>query len=349
MNDSKKIELSCNKPLLIYGPPGSGKTHLALTLLKDTVLLRIDLSQIKATKDMKNYILDRLKKRNITLMFEEKYEERGLLIDDIHIFQKHDKSCFKSLIDFLVDGIYYKSKIIITCSKSFIKNKYICKLKIDRHEMKYNYSEYYKLCLVIVKQGKLKIDLDSCDSKIYNSNYNLNIFLSECEQTNDKSIKDNYDGIEEITKKIIRGSYSMQELFRICVGDEKIILLNLIENLKDNYVEIYNFCDLFNRLDIFTYENKCLTIPIKMINIKNKNCVINEIIYNRYISKNMVKHKNLKNDKVSDKIIYLIDTYRTTEDENYKNELSEIDPKISNIHISIYESLYDIRSLYQLN
>ena len=55
MNDSKNIELSCNKPLLIYGHPGTGKTHLALELLKDTILLRIDVSQIKGNKDMKNY------------------------------------------------------------------------------------------------------------------------------------------------------------------------------------------------------------------------------------------------------------------------------------------------------
>ena len=91
MNDSKKIELLCNKPLLIYGNPGTGKTHLALNLLNDTILLRIDVSQLKEIKNMKNYILDRLKKRNVTLMFEEKNEKRGLLIDDIHIFHKYDK------------------------------------------------------------------------------------------------------------------------------------------------------------------------------------------------------------------------------------------------------------------
>jgi hypothetical protein len=140
----------------------------------------------------------------------------------------------------------------------------------------------------------------------------------------------------------------MERLFRICVGDEKIILLNLIENIKDNYVDIYHYCDLFNRADIFTRENQFLTIPIKMINSKN-NSVINELIYNRYISKNMVKYKNLKNDKLSEKIIYLIDTYRMTEEQKYKDELLKIDSKIISIHISIYENLYDIKSLYQLN
>jgi len=347
MNDSKNIELSCNKPILIYGHPGTGKTHLALNLLKDTVLLRIDVSRIKEIKDMKNYILDRLRKRNVTLMFKETKEQRGLLIDDIHVFHKYDKSCFRSLIDFLREGIYYKSKIVITCCKIFIKNKEICKLKINRYEMKYTYSEYYKLCLGIVKLKKLKIDLELCDGKIYDSNYNLNTFLSECEQNNEKLMKDNYDGIEEITEKMIKYKLSIQEIFRICEGDEKIILLNLLENIENDFVNIYNFCNLFNRISIFTYENKFINIPIKMINSTNQDS--NEIIYNRYISKNMIKHKNMKNDKLSDKYIYLIDTYRRTGDKKYKDELLKVDDKIIRYHINIYENLYDIKSLYQLN
>ena len=60
------ILLEKNKPLLIYGNPGSGKTHLALDLLKDTVLLRIDSSHLKGISDMNQYINDRVGKRNIT-------------------------------------------------------------------------------------------------------------------------------------------------------------------------------------------------------------------------------------------------------------------------------------------
>ena len=347
MNDSKNIELSCNKPLLIYGNPGTGKTHLALNLLNDTILLRIDVSQLKEIKNMKNYILDRLKKRNVTLMFEEKNEKRGLLIDDIHIFHKYDKSCFKSLIELIKERVYYKSNIIITCCKSFIKNKDICKLKLNRYEMKYTYPEYYKLCLKIVKQKKLKIDLESCDSKIYESTYNLNTFLSECDQKNDKLLKDKYDGIEEITEKMGKHKFSAKEIFRICEGNEKVILLNLLENIDNDFVGIYNFCNLFNRKSIFTYENKFINIPIKMINSTNQN--ITKIIYNRYISKNMVRHKNMKNDKLSDKYIYLLDTYHETGDNKYKDEISKVDDKIMKYHINIYDNLYGTKSLYQLN
>ena len=94
-------------PLLIYGNPGCGKSYLANELLKDTVLLRIDLNLLRGIQNSKEYILDRLKKRNVTLMFQNINEQRGLLIDDIHIFYKHDKVSYKSIIEFIEDKKYY--------------------------------------------------------------------------------------------------------------------------------------------------------------------------------------------------------------------------------------------------
>ena len=129
---------------MIYGNPGCEKSYLANELLKDTVLLRIDLNLLRGIQNSKEYILDRLKKRNVTLMFQNINEQRGLLIDDIHIFYKHDKVSYKSIIEFIKDKKYYGSKIILTCCISFLKNKDLCKLKIQNYEIKYNKSEYYK-------------------------------------------------------------------------------------------------------------------------------------------------------------------------------------------------------------
>ena len=347
MNHSNEIELSIGKPLLIYGSPGTGKTHLALELLKGMIMLRIDVSQIKEIRDMKQYILDRLMKRNITLMFEEKKEQRALLIDDIHIFNKHDKSCFRSLIEFIRDGNYYRSKIVITCCDTFIKNKSICKLKISRYHLEYTYSEYYKLCIKIFNEKNLKIDSKSCDDKIRISNYSFNNFISECSDIKNMFTKDNFDDQEVLTKKIINEEFTSQEVFQLCEGNEKIILLNLIENITNDFINIYNFCDEFNRMPIFTFENKLLNIPIKMINTTIQNN--SNLIYNRYISKNMIRYKNMKNDMIINNIIYLLDTYRKTGNSEYKIELVKIDNRIIKYHINIYESLYDTKSLYQLN
>ena len=47
------ILLKKNIPLLIYGKPGCGKTHIALELLKDTILLRLDSINLKDIKNIK--------------------------------------------------------------------------------------------------------------------------------------------------------------------------------------------------------------------------------------------------------------------------------------------------------
>ena len=145
------------QPLLIYGYPGTGKTTLALELLKGTILLRIDTILLKNNKNIKEYITDALKKRNVTLMFSEKRESRGLLLDDIHIYYKYDKSSYKSMIEFIKDNNYYHSKIILTCDRTFLKNKELIRLKLNQFELNYTYSSYYKICITILKDKNITI------------------------------------------------------------------------------------------------------------------------------------------------------------------------------------------------
>jgi adenylate kinase family enzyme len=333
------ILLEKNKPLLIYGNPGSGKTHLALALLKDTVLLRIDSSLLKGINDMNKYINDRVKKRNITLMFQEKNECRGLLIDDIHIFQKYDKKSFNHIIDFLKKGRFYNNNIIITCDTSFIKNKFIIRCKLTSIKCHYSYNEYYKSCLRMINDKKLKLSLDELDMKIYQSNYNFNRLLSDCDEK-DSSVRDNFDGIEELTNKLCRNKYNINDIFRECMGDEKIILLNMIENIQGNFLKIYEFIDLFNNSDIFIKDYQLLNIPIYMI---NKNIDYEKgnkkIIYNRYVSKNMVTHKN--NKVIDDYLLYLIDTY--VKHSKYRDNLMLYDKDILEYHKNIYENIYKVK------
>ena len=172
------------KPLLIYGYPGYGKTHVAIELLKNTILVRIDTISLREIKDIKQYIVERLKKRNITLMFATSNEQRGLLLDDIHIFYKYDKSAYKSIIEFIREGNYYGSKIILTCCTTFLKNKDLCKVKISRYEIKYTKSSYYKICLQILKDKHINVFTNKYDSLIYHSNYNLNTLFFQSQKLN---------------------------------------------------------------------------------------------------------------------------------------------------------------------
>ena len=45
------MNIQKNKPLLIHGLSGSGKTHLALELSKDIILTKIDSSMLKSIKN----------------------------------------------------------------------------------------------------------------------------------------------------------------------------------------------------------------------------------------------------------------------------------------------------------
>ena len=332
-----KYQLKINKPLLIYGLPGSGKTYLAEYLLKDSVLLKIDASHLKNTSDLKENILNKIKKRNITLMFSEKKPTHGILIDDIHIFNSYDKKNFKNIISFVKDNLFYNSKIVLVCNKSFIKNKDLVKCKLNKLECKYSYTQYYKICLKMCENKNLNLDV--IDNKIYKSNYNLNVFLSECDDFND-SFKDNYDGNETITKNILSKKYNISDIFRYCCGEEKIIFYNLIENINNNYLELYNFISLFNRKDIMIDNYHLLNIPIMKINYVNNNDKNISVCYNKYISKKMVSHKN--NILMNDYIIYLIDTYDKINNSKYSNEINKIDSKVLKYHESVYNSFKEL-------
>lgn len=336
------ILLEKNKPLLLYGRPGCGKSYIALELLKNTILLRLDSINLKDIKNIKKYILDKIEKRNITLMFKKVNECRGLLIDDINIFHKYDKNSFNEIIDFIKNKKYYDNKIIITSDISFIKNKYLARCKLKSYHIKYSYHDYYKICLQISKNKKFNYNLDELDNKIYNSNYNFNKFISDNEMDN-LSIRDNFDGIQGCTNMLLNKKYNINDIFRICYGDEKVILLNMIENIinshdKKEIYKIYNFIDKFNKKDIFYKEYYLLNIPIYHINryikINNK-----EIIYNKYIIYSMISSKN--NINYDDYLYYLIDTY--IKYNKYYNIINTYDNKLIIYHKNIYENLNNIK------
>ena len=334
------------KPLLIYGSPGCGKTYLANELLKDTVLLRIDLSLLKGIHNCKEYILDRLKKRNVTLMFHNKNEQRGLLIDDIHIFYKYDKSSYKLIIELIKEGKYYGSKIILTCCNTFLKNKYLCKLKLSKYEIKYNKSEYYKLCLEILKDKKIKLSDDKYDTLIYYSNYNLNKFNSNLDNLDKIDKKDNFDPIEKVTMNLLTNKYSLNEILRLCENDEIIIGFNLLENCLlfiNNYektlFKIYEYYTISDNIETFTIKNQnnlmknySMGLSICMIHyLIHQNYKINysKIIYNKYISRSMANTISLTiyntiNCPYTNILIYLFYTYNRLKLDKYKEKIFEL-------------------------
>ena len=339
--------LNKSKPLLIHGGSGSGKSYLSMNLSNEMVLTKIDSSMLKIIKS-KDYLLDIIKKRNVTIMFSEKKENRCLLIEDIHIFHKYDRTFYKILIEFIKDRKYYNTYIILTCNNTFLKNKELLKIKkyLTYHEIKYTYSQYYKLCLEIAEVNKYKYNLDDLDKKIFFSGFNLNNFKSSCEETINN--KDNYDPIDIVTKDLINNKYEIKELFRICQGDEIILSYNLLENLEEivnkdlsKYYKIYNN---FVNSDIIEYNivkyDKELSIKyLSILSLANISYYMNmkckTITMNKYISKCMVL-TNVKPIPNLDFMIYIIDTFTKYKDEEYKLKL------VNDINLGKIEKIYKI-------
>lgn len=344
--------LNKSKPLLIYGKPGSGKSYLSCKLSNDMVVTKIDSSMLKTIRT-KDDILEIIKKRNVTLMFSKVKEKRCLLIDDIHVFQKHDRRFFKAIIELIKEGKYYQTYIILTCDGSFLKNKELVKIKkyLDYYEIKYSYSEYYKICLKIFNGNCYNYSLDELDNKIYFSDYNFNNFKSLCDEDK-KNVKDNYDPIEILTNNLILKKYEINKLFRKCEGDEILLSYNLLENLdkiiKYDIKIYYKIYQSFINSDIIEYDivknDKELAVKyMSILSIANINNSINKksknIIMNRYISKCMVLvNRNIINDFHF--YIYLLDSINNYNGEKFKDNLLLKDKKEFDKMEKIYKFFY---------
>ena len=372
MNDSKNIEIINNfhknkGALLIHGNPGSGKTYVALELLKNTILVRIDTNNIKNIKDINEHILNILKKRNVTLMFSNKNEQRGLLIDDIHIYHKYDKNNYKSIINFIKNKKYYGSKIIITCNNCLLKNKLLNNTKIQKLEINYNYQEYYRICYSIIKNKNIKLNDDKKDKLIYESKFNFNnmqsslLVVSKTENTLDK--KDIFDDINEITNKFLTKKFSVRDIFRLYDPSESIISLNMLENCYkfiklQNYrslIEIYNnfvisdiieTCMICNHYYELKYYNVNLTV-LSMNYYINKYFNYSNVvpIYNKYISKSLIYMNSIKfiiNNNYNEILYYLLFTYYYSNNENLKLLLNTFNKKFLNLGIKGMKEYYNL-------
>ena len=355
-------------PLIIYGKDGSGKTTLGTEILKETILLKIDSDILKKYKNISIYILEILKKKNITLMFKDKIKNRGLLIDDINNYHKYDRINYKSIINFLKKGNFYGTKIIITCNENF-KNKDLLKLKYN--SVNISLIDYNKLFKNIIKDKKIKISKDNLKRYIDKSNGNINILLSDIKIKKDHlNIKDKqYNGNELITKKILLTKMKLSELLKLCENNDIVIGLNLLENSPyyikrgseylNNIIQIYNnyvYSDLIDTFmiknhiwDLKSYSIILSSYNINLIIMNNYNRTNKHIYkYNSYISKSLISmnSKNIydKNKIQYNNIIYyLLNTYVQSKMNKYFQIIKEFYkkyPKIMDKYKKGYEYIY---------
>ena len=301
-----------NKPLFIHGPSGVGKTSLARDILKNTTLTIIDSIHIKNNENMYNYISNIIQKRNITLMFRET-KERGLIIDDLDVFFKHDKKNFKLILNLLETYNYYGAKIIVIFNSNISNNRMISKIDNISINLVHSNQNFFKITENILKENKKQYPFEKIFSLITKSKYNLHDIYSLIEKENKKNnenneinglLKDNHDSVEDLYKKIIIEKIDCGEILRLYAMEENIISLNLLENISTyifdlkKIVQIYRYFELSDIFDIqsiihHNYEFKNYSCIFKIYNIHYhlksiQNVIYKPPIYNKYISRSLI-------------------------------------------------------------
>ena len=86
------------KPIIIMGPPGSGKTKLAEYILKEFTQIYIGTENIKQIRNFTEYLNDILFKKSITMLFNSKNHYKSIIFDDLELIKNNDKQLFQSII-----------------------------------------------------------------------------------------------------------------------------------------------------------------------------------------------------------------------------------------------------------
>lgn len=301
MNTLKKLdEWSKSIPLIIYGQEGSGKTTLALNILKEYNLVKV-LPENLDNVNIEEYILSSIGRKDILQMFD-KSSGKALYIDDFHLF--------KNNIQTKLIGIIKKCNIpvVIILSKLSRSIELIKKHSLF-FELKYTNLELIK---IIKKNIQTNLSNKELIQFIKKCHYNLNVIILHLNIL--KNNTDHKERTELVTQDLMNNEYyndyfSIHEYNTISlnfltelknyVKKEKMdILPKIYENiLKGGMIEstMMNDSIYFDLLVLYN-----IIFPHKIISeIRNNKKYIYK--YNNYLSKSMICihqnniHHDLKN------------------------------------------------------
>ena len=313
--------LKSKEPLFIYGPPGCGKSSLAAEILNKRIITTIDSLFMKNNNDIGEYITNIIQKRNITMMFTKKQESRGLIIDDIDVFYRHDKKIFKSVLNLLLGYNYFDTKIIITCKTKFLTSRAIDKLKYSKILLEMTNDSTHKICNTMCQSININLPLVKRNELIKRSNGDLNNLWSliKCENIIKIDYLDNFDVDKLLFEKLFTETYDLKKLIRIYENNKIKISLDILENIFNYSLPPDIIEDVYNKyvfVDIF--DTECINLQ----NINEYNTILT--IYNFYllIRKYKISSTNTINNKYISKS--LIHTYASKLNYEYSNIYKEI-------------------------
>lgn len=276
-----------DKPLLIIGDTGTGKTTLAKQIVKDYHIIEISIDYLKYTGDIINHIKSSLFKKDILMMCKNNHY-KSLIIDELHLFLKQDKSNASKLIE-LALSIKEKYPVIIITQdnshkllKSLKENCYIIYLKFSK-------SFFKKL------SNKHTVNSNLYHNNSYHTINNKNLH----------SIQDKIYTVDERLNILCNSKLQLKDIFIFSSSEHTTLSLNLLENIPnliDNFDYLY---DIYLSICLGDYyESKLIDKSYDLNVVLLFSCVIpmNIVYNNKYISK---KYKFKYNSYISKSLIQI--------------------------------------------
>ena len=302
------------KPIIIYGDAGTGKTSLANYIIQSFVKIEVNIDFSKTNKSLFSFLDLSLYKKSITMMFEE-VKSKAIIYDDLKYIQENDKSLFKQIIEFskkkisyptiyifnninhkLVQLIYKKSFPI---HLTFSKKQFVDMVKVFYpYKNPINYSE-------LVEKSNYNFHNIEINLKFYQGSTNT-IHLFQKKE----------DELFLFIKRIYQ-SDSLENIYRSVINDYTTISLNVLENCihwifrsNNNYqkkIQLINsiylsYCigDLISmdlqRMYDWDILNHVITnttvIPLRKLYLHKVK--MNSMVYNKYLSRSIIYTYNNK-------------------------------------------------------
>tara|TARA_B100000519_G_scaffold79329_2_gene68609 strand:+ start:378 stop:1556 length:1179 start_codon:yes stop_codon:yes gene_type:complete len=331
------------KPIIIYGPSGIGKTSLANHIIQSFVKVEVNIDFTKNNKSLSTFLDLSLYKKSITMMFET-VKGRAIIFDDLKHIQRHDKSLFKQILDF--------SKKKITHPVIYIFND------INHKLIQLIYSKSYPIHISFTKKqfkdivqkfypSKDSINytelIEKSNHNFHNIQINLDFYQSKTNQIH--SFQKDEDELFTLVKKVYT-TPRLEDIYRFVMNDYNIISLNILENcihwifrskihykhkmrLINHIYRSYCIGDLFNMGLQRNYDweliNHSITfttiVPLK--SLYRYNIKMNKMIYNKYLSRSIIytyNNKLLSSNNLTINILSYI--YSLMKSKKYKEALN---------------------------
>ena len=292
------------KPLLIRGIDGNGKTTLAKEILKQYSIIHINIDFIYGKADIFPYIENSITKKDICFMFDQTKQVKALLIDDLQLYIRMNKGFLKKLLEVMKQKKYPRIPIIIICNQE--TNKAILSItdKCILYEHSYSLKHYSKIL-----SNKINLSDYKLNKYIVSCKYNLNTIMMNLSTL--KNDADSKKELKKVTVDLFHNDYSIDELLRMTSSEYTTIGFNMIEgcvqtlheeSIIDSLLRMYQSQIESDMKEVFYKNNEFydsiifsnIVIPHRILRANSKKNINYKYSYNTYLSQSLIYIHNQK-------------------------------------------------------